>query len=359
MPLLNVESGGQLPLLKRPVVGKTWVQSIKEFYTQYLLFGNLFICSEYGTGLNARRVTSLYHLPAQAVQIYLARDFRRIDYYAVNLNYSNFDNNKIPADQVAHIKNPNPDFESSTNTLYGQSPFAAVLKPIQTVNESIQMGIWALQNKGAAKMVGPKYEGMEISDLQQQNLRENIRQVAQGTKNVGSIPIASVALDTVDLSASVKDILMLDQRAKAEAEICNSIGIPVQLIGQNIKSMYDQKEAKVEMWESCIMPFLDELKEALNNSLIKSYGENITLKYNVDHIPALQEKRLLLGKGIKEMAGFITVNEARKMVGLKPIEGGDKLLQAGQPTTRTPNMNRPDGYDDEYNETQRGITNLY
>ena len=355
VPLLNVASGGQLPILDRPIGDVTWSSAIKDFCNQYLLFGNLFICAEYGTGINADKVTSFYHLPAQNVQIYTAQNFRKIDYYAVNINFANYRDTKIPADQVTHIKMPNPDTDSGSNALYGQSPFKPVLESIQTVNESIQMGNWLLQNKGAAKMVGPEYDGVEISDLQQQQLRENLRQVAQGTRNVGSIPIASIPMKTVDLSSSARDLLMLDQRIKAEKEICNAVGVPAQLVGHDIRGMYDEKEAQKLLWTSCAIPFLDELVEALNISIIRSYGDHLELRYSVDHIPALQEMKLLMGKAVKEMAGFITINEARSYIGLDPIEGGDKLLQSTQPSTRNPNMDRPEGYDDEYNETRRNM----
>lgn len=358
VPLLNIESGSQLPILERPIGDKTWSNVIKDFCNQYLLFGNLFICAEYGKGINENKVTSFYHLPAQNVQIYTADNFRKISHYAVNINFSNYRDTKIPADQVTHIKMPNPDTDSGSNALYGQSPFKPVLESIQTVNESIDMGNWLLQNKGAAKMVGPEYDGVEISDLQQQQLRENLKQVAQGTKNVGSIPIASIPMKTVDLSSNARDLLMLDQRVKAETEICNAIGVPAQLIGHNIRGMYDEKEAKKLMWESCVIPFLDELTEALNISIVRSYGAHLKLEYSVEHIPALQEMKLLFGKAVKELAGLITINEGREWIGLKPIEGGDKILQTTAPSTRTPNLDRPEGYDDEYNETRRNM-NLY
>ena len=91
------------------------------------------------------------------------------------------------------------------------------------------------------------------------------------------------------------------------------------MLGLTDATYQNAKEAKKAMWENCVIPMLDEIQNGLNAWLTPQFGD-VWLKYEVDHIDALQEDKLMRGKAIKEFAGMVTINEARAMAGFKPVD---------------------------------------
>ena len=84
------------------------------------------------------------------------------------------------------------------------------------------------------------------------------------------------------------------------------------------------QEARLALWEENIIPLLDHLSDAFSGWLSHWYQEDIIVDFDRDSISALTEKRENLWGKIAG-ANFMSVNEKRAMVGLGPIQGGDKI----------------------------------
>ena len=58
------------------------------------------------------------------------------------------------------------------------------------------------------------------------------------------------------------------------------------------------------------------------------YGENISVQYDIDSIPAMVERRRRVYENVTQAVreGIITRNEARERLGLDSIQGGDDIL---------------------------------
>jgi hypothetical protein len=58
------------------------------------------------------------------------------------------------------------------------------------------------------------------------------------------------------------------------------------------------------------------------------YEGNLSIKYDIDSIPAMAEKRKQVFANVSQgvQQGILTRNEARERLGLEPIDGGDSLL---------------------------------
>ena len=309
-------------LMKRPNVMQSWQDFIQDALTHKILEGNSFVTGEFGRGVNSDKYNTLYSIPSEDIQIIATNDFRGIQGYKLDFAWA--EDTMIPATDVLHLRNPNPDFDETDNWLFGQSSFRAAKKSIQAYNESLDAGVWYLANKGAQKILTYK-EDYELPPEAEDALKSKLRAQAQGTKNNGNIPIIDGDFDVVDISSNAADLLVLEQRDQAAMEICNVIGFPSQLIGLNNATYQNAKEAKKGLWETCIIPELDELAAGFNRWLAPQFGE-YTICYDTSSIDALQEDKLMRGKAITAFAGMVTINEARKMAGLPPMaEGGDEL----------------------------------
>ena len=305
-------------VMESPTPDKSWMDFIQELLTHKILTGNAFAAWEYGSGINEGKPSSLFTMPSEEIQIIIGNDQRSIAGYQLDFAWA--DTNIIPATDVLHIKSPNPDYDEEGDWLYGQSPFRAARRSIQTYNESLETGVWFLENKGSQKILVNRNDEIETSPEAMEQFKDRLRNQAQGSKNAGNIAILDGDLGVLDISANASDALVLEQRIQAAKEICNVINFPIQLIGIESSTYQNAKEAKKALWENVIIPELHEIKAGLNRWLAPKFGKNIYLDFDVSDIDALQEDKLMAGKAIKEYAGMITVNEARQMAGLQPID---------------------------------------
>ena len=86
------------------------------------------------------------------------------------------------------------------------------------------------------------------------------------------------------------------------------------------------KEAKKGLWENVIIPYLKEFQDGFNYMFSPMFGDDVYIKFDLSDVDALQEDKLMRGKAIKEFAGAITINEARKMAGLQPLDFWSKPM---------------------------------
>ena len=305
-------------VMARPNPDKSWMDFIQDLLTYKILTGNSFAAWELGTGINAGKPLHLYSIPSDNMQIVISNDQRGIAGYQLDFAWA--DTNIIPATDVLHVKSPNPDYDEEGDWLYGQSPFRAARRSIQAYNESLETGVWFLQNKGAQKILFNDNEEEEMGPEAADQLKLKLRAQSQGAKNSANIPIIDGKLGVIDISANADDALVLEQRIQAAQEICNVINFPIQLIGLDSATYQNAKEAKKALWENVILPELCELRAGLNRWLAPKFGDNIMLDFDVSQVDALQEDKLMRGKAIKEFAGMVTINEARQMAGLQPVE---------------------------------------
>jgi len=111
-------------------------------------------------------------------------------------------------------------------------------------------------------------------------------------------------------------------------EIALCFGVPAQLVGLSDTTYANVAEARLSLYEETIIPLLDRVQSDLNEWLAPLYDGDISIRYDIDSIPALTEKRRKVYENVSQGVanGIITRNEARERLGLEPIDGGDSLL---------------------------------
>ena len=282
--------------------------------THYLLEGNSFITGEYGTGINSNKFNSMYILPTSKLQV-VSGNGRNISGFVMDTDTSA---QEIPASDVMWMRAANPDFNQNDNWLFGQSPFRAALESIQIYNDAKASLLWFQQNKGAQKILINKDNEIEFSPEALDQLKGKLRKQAQGNNNTGNIPIIDANLDAIDVSSGLDALMLFEQLEQSAQDICNVLNFPSQLIGLKDSTYQNGKEARLALWENCVTPMLDELKNGLNAWLAPQFGD-VWLDYDLSHVDAIQEGKLLRFKAIKEAAGMVTINEARSMANLPNI----------------------------------------
>ena len=310
----------QVPLLSKlmfqPNALQKWKDLNEALTTHYLLEGNAFLTGEYGSGMNSGKYNTIYILPTEETQV-IANNPKAITGFRVNHSFTA--DTEIPAADMMWLRTPNPDYDESDNWLFGQSPFKPALSSIQIYNDARESLLWFQQNKGSQKILMNKNEEIELPPEALDQLKSKLRSQAQGTNNTGNIPIIDAELASLDVSANLDALMLFEQLNQSAQEICNVLNFPSQLIGLKDSTYQNAKEAKKGLWENCVIPMLEELKEGFNTWLTPQFGD-VWLDYDVSHIDALQEDKIMRFKAIKEGAGMISINEARLMAGLEPVD---------------------------------------
>lgn len=122
--------------------------------------------------------------------------------------------------------------------------------------------------------------------------------------------------------------------ARSEARICMVLDIPPILVGAKVgidRATYSNYEqARKAWWEDVLVPLYRNYESVIGGDLAREYGEDIYVEFEFANVPALQESEdAQWGRANEGLArGYITINEARAIVGLDDIgEPGEIFLR--------------------------------
>lgn len=151
-------------------------------------------------------------------------------------------------------------------------------------------------------------------------------------KNNGTTGVLWGGAKYETLGYSMKDLDFTALREVDEAKVLSTLRIPLAVYGSitgSKSSTYNNVlEAKKQFWEQCIIPLQTNLLDVLNDDEELSLDGEII--FDRSQIKALQEDQAEIAtraKTLYQYPGIITLNEAREMIGLEAVEGGDELNQ--------------------------------
>ena len=87
---------------------------------------------------------------------------------------------------------------------------------------------------------------------------------------------------------------------------------------------------KRQLYEETIIPLAMRVCSDFNEWLAPAFGDDISIKYDYEQIPAMTERRRRIYENVTAAVreGIISRNEARERLGLEPITGGDDVFIA-------------------------------
>lgn len=138
---------------------------------------------------------------------------------------------------------------------------------------------------------------------------------------------------------------MLD--ARAEARICMVLDVPPILVGAKVgldRATYSNyAEARQAWWEDSLTPLYRNFESVIAGDLGREFGDDLHIEFDLSAVPAFREQTDALYTRANEgvSRGYLTVNEARRLIGLEEAPAGDVFLRPnsaievglnGQPT---------------------------
>ena len=251
------------------------------------------------------------------------------------------------ASEVKHLKLWNP-----LDDYYGLSPISAAAVDIDQHNLAARHNVNLLNNgarPSGAIVFKPKDDAgmpVQLSEAQRQQLHTDLNARFSGPDNSGRAMLLEGDFDWKEMGLTPKDMDFLELKNMSARDIALCFGVPSQLVGVPDAQTYaNVQEARLALYEDTIVPLMMRMQSDLNEWLAPSYGDNIQIKYDIDSIPAMAERRRRIYDNVINAVreGIISRNEARSRLGLDDITGGDdvyiaaNLFPLGAPITEDAN----------------------
>ena len=320
-----------LGLLRRPNPMQEGVEFFQALYSFLLLSGNAYPIRNDING----QPRELFLLRPDRIRIQPSKTLipKSYEYMVQGTVVRTYDPDPITGESdLKHIKLWNP-----LDDYYGLSPIMAGAVDIDNHN-AVNKHNLNLLNNGArpsgAIIFKPKDDrgvAMQLTDGQRQSLNEDLQLRYSSPQNSGRPMLLEGDFDWREMGLSPKDMDYLQSKHVAAKDIALCFGVPSQLIGIPDAQTYSNvQEARLALYEETIIPLAKRIESDMNEWISPSFGEDITIKYDFEAIPAMTERRKMIYENVTQAVreGIISRNEARERLGLEPISGGDDVFIA-------------------------------
>ena len=297
-----LETHSVLDLLKSPNPMQGYDDFIKNIFTDYLTTGEMAI---YGSSED--RPVELW--PLNPTEIEVKPGSGRIP--KAYVHKVNGNETRIPVDpltarsQLYFMKMYNP-----SNHWRGQSPLMAAGLAGDTHNAGNKWNYKLLKNSARPSGI-LEFQGGEPDQNTLDRLTEFFKARYQGEENAGKIPITFGGAKWTPVDTNPRDMDFLNTMQEMAKMIAMAYGIPLPLIANDAATFNNMENARERLYTDTIIPLFNSFLDAFGKWLLPAYGDDLSLKINMDDLPALEGARARkYDRAIKaKQAGVLTVDE--------------------------------------------------
>ncbi|MEN8888636.1 MAG: phage portal protein [Celeribacter marinus] len=304
-----------LSVIERPNSAQGRAELFEALYAQILLSGNGYL-EAVGEGA----VRELHVLRSDRMSLVPGSDGWPVAYeYAVGGRTHRFAVTD-GATPICHIKSFHPSDDH-----YGLSPIVAAATAIDVHNSASRWSKSLLDN--AARPSGAiVYKGADgqaaMSSDQYDRLLSEMESHHQGARNAGRPMLLEGGLDWKPMGFSPSDMEFQKTKDAAARDIAVAFGVPPMLLGLNGDATYaNYQEANRAFYRLTVLPLVSKVTSSVGYWLSEMTGDAVTLKPDLDQVPALAAERDAQWARVAE-AKFLTPDEKRRMLGLPPLADG-------------------------------------
>ncbi len=306
-----------LDLITRPNPAQGRAELFEALYAQLVLSGNAYLeAVRDGAGV----VQELHVLRSDRMRVVPGGDGWPVAYdYTVGSASHRFHlrDGIVP---ICHIRSFHP-----LDDHYGLSPFEAARRAVEVHNAASNWSRALLDNaarpSGAIVYKGPDGQG-SLSAEQFERLQAEMEAHHQGARNAGRPMLLEGGLDWKPMGFSPSDMEFQKTKEAAAREIAIAFGIPPMLLGIPGDATYaNYQEANRAFYRLTVLPLAQRVSAAVAHWLSGFIPGEVTLKPDLDQVPALAVEREQQWRRVGE-AGFLTDAEKRVLLGLPALVEG-------------------------------------
>jgi len=291
-----------------------------EFFSLYQkykdLTGEVFILKKSDSDIfKGDKVKELYLLPPQSMKVNWSED-GEIETFEYNRGQGGTVT-YLP-EQIIYDFRPDP-----ANPIKPLSLAQAGIRAIDTETQIDEYQANILRNGGKVEGIF-KFKTPNLNKKQAEELKDSYKSQVSGAKKSGLPLFMGGDMEYQNTGLSPSELSYLESKKITLEDILIMTGVPKAILGSFDEIKFDNAEASIRIFlAETINPLLKAIVNSLNeDSLIPN---DLELTY-VDPTPANIERNLKIAEnGIKYR--YITINEAREITGLEPIDNGDEIPQ--------------------------------
>ena len=307
-----------IALLARPNPGQGRAELLEALYGQLLLSGNGYV--EAVSAVDEGIPLELHVLRSDRMSVVPGADGWPVAFeYAVGGRKHRFDVSQgHPV--ICHLKSFHPQDDH-----YGLSPMQPAAQAIDVHNSASRWSKALLDNaarpSGAIVYKGAEGQG-SLSNDQYDRLLSEMESHHQGARNAGRPMLLEGGLDWKPMGFSPSDMEFQKTKEAAARGIALAFGVPPMLLGVPGDATYSNyQEANRAFYRLTVLPLVARVTAGLAAWLAGFSGETVTLKPDLDQVPALASERDAQWERVSN-ADFLTQDEKRTLLGLPPLGDG-------------------------------------
>lgn len=327
----EVETHPLLDLLDKPNAETTKAEFLYQLQSHKKLSGDAFVLKV----RNNQQVVALRLLPPDKITLTLQTPTPQDPAVVQNYRYQdNIAGQRIdvtyePRD-IMHFKKPNPN-----NQFRGLGAVEALADDIDLDNLTIETTKKFFIN-GAITNFVLTTEG-KINDDQLKRLKAEMKSTYAGASNAYKAMILGGGLKPVDISYTNKEMQFLEQLAWYRDKIMFGFGNTKASLGMVDDVNRASFEGSIIGWlRNTVKPDDEAIVSTLNEFLVPEFGDNLVLGF-CDPVPEDRADDVAEAKDLYPL-GILTLDEARELVDLDPMEDGSggEVYSAPTPAPKDP-----------------------
>lgn len=305
-----------LDLLRRPNPAQVRAELFEALFGQLLLTGNGYLEA---VGGEAGVPVELHVLRSDRMNLVPGADGWPLAYdYTVGARKHRFHLGEGVA-PVCHIKLFHPQDDH-----YGLSPLQAAAASVDVHNAASHWSKALLDN--AARPSGAiVYNGADgqaqLSTDQYDRLLNEMERYHVGARNAGRPMLLEGGLDWKPMGgfSPPSDMEFQSSKENAARDIATAFGVPPMLLGipPGDATYANYQEANRAFYRLTVLPLVSKVTASVGHWLSEFTGETVTLKPDLDQVPALAVERDQQWKRVAE-ADFLSKDEKRALLGGLP-----------------------------------------
>ena len=217
----------------------------------------------------------------------------------------------------------------STSGLVGRSLITDAADIIDTAHSAQVYGRTLLDN-GATPALVLKHPQV-LDEEAALRLKESWRAAYGGARKAGGIAVLEEGMSLDTLSMSNEDLQLLETRKFTRSEIAALFRVPAHMIGDMERSTFSNIEHQsIEFVQHCIRPWAVRFEQVLHATLLSDTPQqkrSYFFEFQIDGLLRGDIQSRYQAYQVGRQAGFLSINDIRRLENLDPVTGGDDYLE--------------------------------
>ena len=237
-----------------------------------------------------------------------------------------------PAD-IIHLRLPDP-----TDDLWGLSPIRAAARQIDTDSEASRFVDAFFRNAAVPFGIIKLKRTLRGGEPEAARLGRRWTERFRGLLGRFQVGVLDADAEFQRIGLTQDEMAFPELRAQTEARICAAFRVPAVLVGVKVgldhSTFSNMAEARRFFWENTMLSLYRRIEDKFNAELAPDFGPLVAehgavrVGFDFSQVAALRESRESIERsalaGLR--AGALSINDARRRLGLEPLPDGDRLI---------------------------------